>query len=437
MRRFWLLIPLVFSLPGCGGCSKSSRTTEISAAGKTMVAVDPPRFDPANDWPWWRGPNRDGKTGGDAEYPLRWGPKENVVWKADVPGRGLGSPIVVGTRVFLPTADRERKLQTLLCYDRNNGNLMWRKDVHQGKLGSAGHSQNTYASATPACDGERVFAAFRNDGEIVVTALSIDGRQLWQTAVGKHKATHGYGSSPVIYKELVIVSGDSGGYGFIAALHRKTGDIWWRKPRSLGDSYATPVVANVAGKDQLLLSGGGYVISYDPMTGDENWKVKAGTESMCGTIVWKDDVVFASGGYPGQTTVAVKADGSGSIVWENGTSFYVASMLVAGDRLFGFQDRNSVAYLFDANDGKQPLKRIRLRTGFYGSPTLAGGHVYAPARNGVVFVIDPKTGRVVAENSLGDEMDTTPTAAGGRLYLRVAATDSDGRRETLYCIGKK
>lgn len=436
MRRLWLFIPLICTLSGCGGCSKTSQTSEISADGKTMVPVAPPQFDPANDWPWWRGPNRDGKAGGEHEYPVQWSRDENVVWKSDVPGRGLGSPIVVGSRVFLPTADKGRGLQTVLCYNRDDGNLLWRKDVHQGNLGSVGHSQNTYASSTPACDGERVFAAFRNDGQVVVTALSVDGKQLWQTAVGKHKADHGFGVSPVIYKQLVIVSGDSNGYGFIAALHRKTGEIWWRKPRSLGDSYATPVVANIAGKDQLLLAGGRHIVSYDPMTGDENWKTKAGANSMCGTIVWKDNVVFASGGYPQKTTVAVKADGSESVLWEYGNAAYVSSLLVAGDRVFGFQSASSTGFVLDVNNGKKPLKRLRIGNGCYGSPTLAGGHVYVPARNGIVFVLDPQTGRVLGRNSVGEAMDTTPTAAGGRLYLRVAET-SGGGNEKLYCIGKK
>jgi len=435
MQRFWILSALLLALPGCGGCSKTSRTTEISAEGKTMVAVDRPRFDPANDWPWWRGPNRDGKAGGEHEYPIRWGPDENVVWKAEIPGRGLGSPIVVGSRVFVPTADKERGLQTVLCFDRENGKRLWRKDVHQGNLGSAGHLDNTYATATPACDGERVFVAFRNDGQIFITALSVDGEKLWQTAAGPHDSEFGFSVSPVIYKELVIIAADSKGKGFIAALHRKTGEIWWRKPRSLGDSYATPLVATVGGKAQVLVPGGRHIVSYDPMTRKELWSAKTGAQNMCGTMVWKDDVVFASGGYPEKMTVAVKADGSGAIVWESPKSFYVASMIVVGDRLFGFDYSGGIAVIFDVNDGKR-LKQIRVTGGFYGSPTLAGGHIYAPARNGRVFVIDPKAGRVVAENALGRKMDTTPAAAGGRLFLRVAE-ESDGNREMLYCIGKK
>lgn len=395
-----------------------------------MVPVDPAEFDAANDWPWWRGPARDGKAGGDHSYPTEWSESKNVIWQADVPGHGLASPIVVGKRVFLATADASKQVQSVLCYDRDTGDRLWRKDVHQGKLGSAGHNDNTHASSTPACDGRRVFAVFRKEGRIVVTALSVDkGTQLWRTDVGAHNATHGYGASPVIHKELVIVAADSSG-GFIAALHRKNGKIWWRKNRGRGESYATPVVAHIAGRDQLLLSGGQRVDSYDPMTGNPYWSVKAVSQSACGTIVWKDDVVFASGGYPQKQTVAIKADDSEEVRWKSREAFYVASMIVAGDRLFGFHERNSTAFVFDTNDGRI-VKRLRLSRGYYGSPVLAGGHIYAPGRNGTVDVLDPQTGRTVASNRLGDGMDSTPTPAGGKLFLRV----THGGRDVLYCIG--
>ena len=435
MLRF--LIPLLLVLPasGCGGCSKQSQTEEISADGKTMVAVDPSRFDAANDWPWWRGPSRDGNTGGQHAYPLRWSESENVIWKTDIPGKGLGSPIVVGNRVFLPTSDPERESQSVLCYDRSSGKLNWHQDVHQGSLGSAGHLHSTYASSTLACDGQRVFAAFRNDGQIWITALDLDGKKLWQTPVAKHTARHGFGGSPVIYKQLVIISGDSNGYGFIAALHRKTGDIWWRKKRSLGESYSSPVVANVAGKDQLLLSGGNRVVSYDPMTGEENWNVKATAQSTCGTVVWKDDLVFASGGHPQKQTVAINAEG-GKIVWKNSKSFYVSSMLVVGDKLFGFSEDISTGFLFDTADGSKPYRRLRVGGTVYGSPVLAGGYVYVPLRNGGVAVLDAESGKRLALNHLGFAMDTSPTPAGGRLFLRVIQ-DSGTGQEMLYCIGKK
>jgi len=435
MHRFCIPALLVLCLSGCGGCRTESQTEEISAEGKEMIPVDPPEFDAENDWPWWRGPNRDGKSGGDHEYPLRWDSEENVVWKVDIPGRGLGSPIVVGDRVFLPTAEKSNELQTVLCFDRNDGSQRWRKDVHQGGLGSKGHSHSTYASSTLACDGERVFAAFRNDGNIVVTALDLEGKQLWQTTAGPHKSQHGFSVSPVVYKQLVIISADSNGKGFIAALHRKTGEIWWRKKRNVGDSYATPVVAHVAGKDQLLLSGGRKVHSYDPMTGNENWSVEGTADSTCSTMVWNDETVFASGGHPQSQTIAVNADGSTEVRWSSKKSFYVASMLLVDSRLFGFDYKNSTALMFDADTGNV-AKQIRLARGFYGSPVLAGGHIYVPARNGRVFVLDPKTGRKVADNQLGDEMDTTVTPAGGQLFLRVASNEN-GRQETLYCIGKK
>lgn len=430
MPRVCLLLVLALALPGCGGCSSGSNVEEIVPIGKPQP-VDPPKVS-VEDWPWWRGVNRDGKAVGEHEYPLRWSSSENVVWKADVPGHGLSSPIVVGGKVFLTTAEADRKVQSVLCYDRADGNLLWRKDVHQGSLGSKGHGQNSFASPTPACDGERLFCVFLNNKKVYVTALDLAGKQLWQKQAGVHDAQHGYGASPVVYRELLIVAADSPGNGFVAALNRKSGDVYWRRERPSVGSYATPVVAHVAGKDQLLLSGGEKIISYNPMTGEPNWSVDACAETTCATAVWNDDLVFASGGWPKRETVAVRADGSGEIAWRNPYKFYVASMIVVDGKLYGFSDE-STGYMFDVADGGKYEKRTRLPTGSWGSPVLAGGRIYAPMRGGSVIVFEPGTFNKLAENRLGDAMDTTPAAAGGRLYLRVV----DGGRDVLYCVGAK
>ena len=434
MLRKLALVGLLLVLPGCsGGCSSS--VDEISADGKTLEAIDPPKFDAQDDWPWWRGPTRDGIAGGKHTYPVEWSETKNVRWKADVPGRGLSSPIVVGNRVFLSTAEESKQVQSVLCYDRKTGDRLWRADVHQGKLGTRGHLHSTYASATLACDGKLVFAVFRHDETISVTALSVDkGKKVWQTEVGTHDAKHGFGASPVIHKELVIISADSSGSGFIAALTRNKGQIWWRKRRDRGSSYATPVVARLAGKDQLLLSGGRRVESYDPMTGNRLWSVRGVSRSACGTIVWKDDIVFASGGHPETQTIAVRADKSKEIVWKSSTSFYVASMIVVGNRLYGFQHNQSSGFAFDTDSGRI-VKRMRMRGSCYGSPVSAGGHIYVPSRNGTVAVLDAESGEKLGENTLGSELDSSPTPAGGQLFLRVVSGAS--RRESLYCISRK
>lgn len=424
MTRFCLIAALLFLLPSCG-----SDVDELVPAGDP-AAVDPPAFG-VDDWPWWRGANRDGKATGDHEYPLKWSKTENVVWKTDVPGEGLSSPILLGEKLFLTTGDEDRSVQSVLCYSRKTGDLLWRKDVHQGSLGKKGHGDSTFASATPACDGERVFAVFRNNGRIYVTALDLDGKQLWQTDVGEQSNRHGFGSSPCIYKELVIVAADSKGSGQLAALNRKDGTVHWRRPRPAMDSYATPVVGEVAGKDQLLMYGGQQVVSYDPRTGKENWSVEGSADITCGTMVWHDDLVYASGGYSQSETVGVSAGDSPEVAWKTRNNFYVSSMIVVDDVVHGFNHRGQ-GYSLDAADGST-IAKVRISSGAYGSPVLAGGRLYVPGRNGDVHVFEPKTLKSLATVSMGDAMDTTPTAAGGQLFLRVRDDD----RDVLYCVGEK
>jgi len=432
MHRFTLCLAL-FALFCVSGCSGESDTDEISA-DDSPTPVKPPQFT-ENDWPWWRGPNRNGKSAEDHEYPVEFGPSKNVVWKAKVPGRGLSSPVVFGDKVFLTTAEADQDVQSLLCYDRNTGDLLWRKDVHQGGLGDVGHRNNSYASSTPACDGQRVFAVFRNSGTIVVTALDLEGTQQWQREVERHESRHGFGVSPIIYKELVIISADSTKYGFIAALNRKTGDIFWRKKRPAVDSYATPVVAHVAGTDQVLLAGGHHIYSYDPMTGEENWNVEAGAKVMCGTIAWEGDMIFASGGYPERVTVGVKVkDGAAEVVWKNRLKVYVPSLLVHEGGIYGIS--GSTFYCLNTETGDTRWK-MRVGKEAYGSPVLAGGKVYAPTRDGRIHVItaDLERPQDITVNKLGGEMDTTPTPVAGRFFCRVADNSIGSRQEWLYCIG--
>eukprot|EP00913_Durusdinium_trenchii_P035246 g32976.t1 len=370
-------------------------------------------------------------------YPTKWSAEDNVVWKTKVPGRGHASPTIVGDNVFLATADESRKLQSVVCFDRNTGDLRWRKDVHEGGLGKLDHKDTSFASSTVGCDGHRVFAVFRNDDNIVVTALDLDGKLLWQTKLGGHSTSWGFAASPVIYKKLVIIAADSDGGGFVAAVDRKNGEIWWRKTRHSANVYSSAVVATVAGKDQLLMSGGEKVMGYDPMTGEELWSAEACPGVTCGTMVWQGDLVFAGSGYGGSKTAAVKADGSSGVVWQTGEfNSYVPSMLAHDGHLY-MVENGGIAYCVHAASGKVAWKK-RIGGSFYASPILAGGNVYITDRRGkiTIFKANPKKYEPVASNRLGDAMDATPVACGGKLFLRVVEHSGENRQEMLYCIGK-
>ncbi len=434
IQRFVVLALLNGSV--VSGCSKPVPIDEVSVGkDQTIEELPAAKFETA-DWPWWRGPRRDGVAEGPAA-PVKWSATENVVWKADVPGRGHASPTVVGGKVFLLTADEQKETQSVVCYDRETGKQLWLTGIHQGGLESEVHRKNTQASATAACDGERVLSAFLNGGAVWVTALDLDGKQLWQTKVGEFDSNFGYSPSPVIYKSLVIVAGDNQGGGFLAALHRKTGKVRWRKSRPAVATYATPVVARVAGGDQLLISGGDQVSSYNPDTGEPIWSCEGTTRSTVGTIAFAGDVVFASAGYPKSEIIAVRADGSKRVVWRNDRKLYVPSLLHHDGYLYAVND-NGIGYCWNANSGKEEWK-ARIGGDFSASPVLSGGNIYVSNERGKTFVFKATPSRYepVSENQLGDEAFASPVICGGQIFLRVADSSSGSRREMLYCIGSR
>lgn len=242
----------------------------------------------------------------------------------------------------------------------------------------------------------------------------------------------------MIYKSLVIIAGDGDSDAYLAALHRGTGKIIWRVKRpnqgNYHGSYSTPVVVNIGGRDQLLISGNSIVASYDPSSGKTLWTVDATTETTCGTMVWDGDLVFASGGYPDTSTVAIKADGS-KIVWENTNQCYEQSMLAHDGYVYAVIE-NGIALCYDAKTGEEQWKK-RLGGNESASLVLAGGNLYAAMEDGTVhvFAASPSKFERVAENKLGDEAMATPSICGNQLFARVAF-HGDTRAERLYCIAQ-
>jgi outer membrane protein assembly factor BamB len=413
------------------GCTKTTPVEEISRpAGETGPELPPPAIAP-DDWPWWRGPTHNGIAVGDA--PVTWSETENVIWKSPIPGRGHSSPTVVGDRVYLATADEGTQTQSMLALDRGTRNVVWTKDLHQGGLRHAMHGNSAHANGTVACDGERLFIAFLHDNAIHLYALTLDGELAWQQQLGAFNSKFGYAPSPTIWKSFVIVAADNQGGGWIAAVHRKTGEVAWRKARPAISTYSSPVVASVAGKEQLLISGCNEVSSFDPETGEALWSCPGTTEATCGTMVWDVQRVVASGGYPGSQTICVDA-ATGEEVWSNGENCYEQSLLLYDGYVYAVA-RNG-AFCWNAETGSEAW-RGRVRGKFSASPVFAGGHIYATNEGGTtcVFKADPAEFELVAENQVGSETFSTLSICGGRIYLRVADHAGGKRQETLYCIG--
>jgi outer membrane protein assembly factor BamB len=440
LRRPWLTLALVGLLAaGCGRPpgrlaprSPSAGTTqEIQAEAGAVREPAPDMRLSADDWPMWRGPNQDGVAAGNV--PTTWSATQNVVWKAPIPGRGHSSPIVVGDRIYFETADDQRKIQSVVCLNRADGSLAWQTEVHQGKFEQAVHHENTHASSTLACDGSRVYALFLNDRKIWATALDLDGNLVWQKEVGNFASRFGYAASPALFQDFILAAADHSSGGFVAALHRATGDIVWRKRRDAIDSYASPRVIDLGDKPQLILGGTNKVVSYDPQTGEQFWSVNGTAGAVVGTAVAASGVIVVSGGYPEAQTLALSPDGT--VLWKDNDKTYVPSLLAYEGHVYLVND-DGVAICWEASTGKEKWKH-RIGGNFRVSPLLIGGNIYVTDMSAktTVFRASPERFDAVAENQLGTEAFATPAVSRNQLLLRVADTSEGRRQEYLYCIG--
>lgn len=407
-----------------------------SGRGQERGIADFPRLSAERDWPWWRGPSRNGIAVGSAPTKLALA---DALWKTPVPGRGHSSPVVVGDRVFLTTADMQAKSQSVLAFDRRTGKQLWIVELSRGGFPARNHPHNTEATPTIACDGERLFVTFFHHERIEVTALDLNGKELWQKQAGPfnpRKYEYGYAPSPVLYQGYVIVTAEYDGQSFLVALDRDTGSQGWRMARPNNISFSSPSIGRIAGRDQLLISGNDQVVSYDPATGKQLWAAAGTTQATCGTIVWDGDLAIASGGYPKSETIAIKADGSGAVAWKNVQNLYEQSLLANGGYVYGLTGKG-VLFCWRSADGQEMWKQ-RLSGPVSASPVLAGGNIYWANELGTLYVFkaNPAKFELVAENKIGDEAFPSPAICGGQIFLRVGHKTPGGRQEYLYCFGK-
>lgn len=428
MNRIVIISSLIVLL--CGRFAGSFVCADEKGIG------DFPQLVSARDWPWWRGPSRNGYAN-TKDVPTKFSDTENVVWKVPVPGRGHSSPTVVGNRVFLTTANEREKIHSVLAFDRSNGKPLWEKEVNRGAFPAKNHDKNTEATPTVASDGERLFATFYHHDKVVAVCLDLHGKVLWEKDVCRFRPRtyeYGYAPSPVLYQDTVIISAEYDGESSITALDRKSGDQVWRAPRPTMITFSTPVIAHVAGKDQMLISGAMKIFSYDPANGKILWSVDGTTAATCGTMVWDGDIVFASGGFPKKETIAVKADGSGKVLWQNNQKCYEQSMIAYQGHVYALDD-NGIMFCWQGSDGKEMWKR-RLVGPVSASPVLANGAIYWANELGTMYVFrpDPKKFDLIAENHVGTDSFPSPAICGGQIFLRVGTGSRADRQEWLYCF---
>ncbi|MBC7852385.1 MAG: PQQ-binding-like beta-propeller repeat protein [Pirellulaceae bacterium] len=409
-----------------------------AAKEKEGGIADFPMLNAESDWPWWRGPSRSGHAHESAEPPTSWSENKNVVWKVPLPGRGHSSPIIAAGRILLTTADEAKQQQWVLALNHKTGNQLWTKVISQGGLPKL-HVKNTHATPSIASDGERLFVVFCHHETVQVSALTLGGQDVWQKTVSPFRPRryeYGYAPSPLIYRDTVIIAAEYDGDSSLVAFDRETGKEIWRTPRPGNISYSSPVVAHLAGRDQLLLSGADQVCSYDPNSGKLLWSTPGTAAATCGTIVWDGDIVFASGGYPKSETLAIKADGSGEVLWRNGKKCYEQSMLATGGHLYALTG-NGIVYCWRGSDGEE-MWNERLRGPVSASPVLAGGNIYWGDEAGMVYVFraNPEEFELVSRNQLLEDSFASPAVSGNQLFLRVAKRGGQ-REEFLFCLGSK
>ncbi|MBI1249632.1 PQQ-binding-like beta-propeller repeat protein [bacterium] len=409
------------------GCRQEPVEEIHFTAGAGVKAVQPIAI-PTNSWPWWRGQQRDSIEHQDI-VPFDWKTQPHVGWSAKIQGLGHSSPIVVGDKVLITTADERQETKSLVCYEAESGKSLWTTVVHQGGFMRT-HQKNSQASATPATDGKYVFTAFIVKDSLYVSAIDLKGQIVWQKEAGPFRSQHGYGSSPLVYGSYVIVLADSNGPGFLAALNRDSGDIVWRVSRANDPSYSTPTLGDIAGKKQLIVGGTGKVTSYNPDDGAIYWFADGPAKTIANTPAIAGDIVICTGGFPQNGAIAIRADGSGDVtdthvLWTARERIYVPSPIVIDNKLYAVNDEG-IGLCYDTQTGKR-LSRARIGGKFSASLTQYGGQMLVPDEDGTMRVFDanPRFDDV-AQFQLEGMGFASPVFAEGKLYWRTSTH--------LYCL---
>jgi outer membrane protein assembly factor BamB len=396
-------------------------------------------------WPSWRGPMNTGASA-TAQPPAHWSEASNVRWKIEIPGRGAGSPIVWGDRVYLSTAvpaaegAGQRGVQkfVVMAINRKDGTIAWQQTAREEEPHEGTHHQfGTMASPSLVADGEHVIASFESRG---FYAYDMNGKLAWQKDLGDKRMRNefGEGSTPALHGNRLFIVWDHQGESFITALDKRTGEELWRVKRDEIDSWATPLVVEHAGRAQVITGAMRRIRAYDAATGGIVWETDGLTMNPIPSPVAWDGMVFLMSGFRGNDLKAIRlADAKGdvtgtpAVVWtlERDTP-YVPSPLLYEGVLYFLKSNNGLLSAYDAKTGKPhyQAQRIDAVPNVFASPVAAAGRLYIVGQQGTTAVL--KAGPsfdVLATNTLDDRFDASPALVDGDIYLR-------GYKK-LYCIG--
>jgi len=400
-------------------------------------------------WPQFRGPDGNGHS--DArDLPLDWGETRNVVWKTPVHDRGWSSPVVHGRQVWLTTATADGRRLYAVCLDRDTGRVVADLKLFDVEHPQYAHPFNSYASPTPVIEDGRVYVTFGSAGTACLDTKSF--KVVWARRDIECNHFRGAGSSPVLFRDLLIMNFDGSDRQFVIALDKRTGRTVWQRNRSIdfrdldaagkpaaeGDmrkAFATPHVALINGRWELISLGAKAAYSYDPLTGQELWRVEEhGQHSASTRPVIGNGLIIYPTGFPVGQLFAVHAGGKGLITdthvaWKvrRGVSNKPSILLVDG-LVYMVSDAGIIG-CFEAETGKMVWQK-RIVGEYTASPVFADGKVWFFNEEGKTTVI--RTGRVfelLAENGLDEGFLASPALAGKAFYLRT--------RTHLYRIEKR
>lgn len=401
----------------------------------------------AADWPAFRGPNNDGVSP-ESAVPTKWGPDDNVAWKASLPRPANGSPIVAAGRVFVTSAeDKEGKQRSLYCFDRKDGKQLWVRTVDFGKALPT-HETNPYCGTTPVSDGKRVVVWHASAG---LHCYDLEGKEIWSRDLGEFQHMWGYGTSPILYHDHVILHAGPGKEVFVTALDLASGSTLWQTGEPLdgdGDhnsdgkymgSWCTPIVTRVNGKDQVIVSLPTRVNAYDPDNGEIIWSCLGlrhdGGDLAYSSPVIAGDICFVTGGFAG-AAMGIRLGGTGYItdknrLWRTEKSPQSIGSGVVVD-----------GYVYRPNAGPGTIECLEPATGrivwrdrasgnnHWASLVMAGSLLYATDQSGACVIFKPNPAKYdeVARNELGEGTNATPAVSDGQLFFRTA--------QHLICVGK-
>ena len=303
-------------------------------------------------------------------------------------GSSCASPIIWDDRIFIVTGLPEKNQRCLICLDRKTGQTLWTKTVLTSPL-ERKHNLNSFASSTPVTDGKLVYVSFLDEKDMFIAAYDFQGNQEWAVRPGPFSSVHGYCASPILYKNTVIINGDHDGDAYIVALNKDTGTIRWKTVReNRTRSYCTPIIRDIDGRTQMILSGSLCVASYDPNDGSRHWIIDGPTEQYVASIVYDGELIYLTCGFPQEHLLAIRPTGTGNVtdthvVWHHRTkdAAYVPSPIVVNGYYIVADDFGTVT-CYKARSGELQW-REKLARHYSASILEANGQVYLFADQGI------------------------------------------------------